>query len=78
MRHMHDYKDWRFGLTTLEQDGRWSARIEVYRPGTPSRGQSPMPLPFDAKASSEERILVLARKRAEDWIDQGAKRQGGA
>ncbi len=45
MRQMHDYKGWRFGLTALEQAGRWSARIEVYEPGRPSREQSPMPLP---------------------------------
>jgi hypothetical protein len=36
MRRMHDYKGWRFGLTALVQDGRWSARIEVYEPGRPS------------------------------------------
>ena len=78
MRHMHDYKGWRFGLTALEQDGRWAARIEVYRPGTPSREQSPLPLPFATKASSEEGILALAKKHAEDWIDREAKRQGGA
>jgi len=73
MRHIHDYKGWRFGLTALEQDGRWTARIEVYQSGRPSREQSPMPLPLAAKASNEERILVLARKHAEEWID----RQGG-
>jgi hypothetical protein len=78
MRHMHDYKGWRVGLTALEQDGRWTARIEAYRPETSSREQSPMPLPFGAKASSKERILVLATKHAEDWIDREAKRQGGA
>jgi hypothetical protein len=79
MRHMHDYKGWRFGLTALEQDGRWTARIEGYRPGTSSREQSPMPLPFAAKASSEERILFLARKHAEDWIDrQESPTTGGA
>ena len=33
MRRMHDYKGWRFGLTALVQDGRWSARIEVVRTG---------------------------------------------
>ena len=77
MRHMHDYKGWRFGLTALEQDGRWTARIEVYRPGTPPQEQSPMPLPFATKASSEEGILVLARKHTENWIDREAKRQGG-
>jgi hypothetical protein len=37
-----------------------------------------MPLPFGAKASSKERILVLATKHAEDWIDREVKRQGGA
>jgi hypothetical protein len=78
MRHTHDYKGWRCGLMALEQDGRWTARIEVYRPGTSSREQSPTPLPFGAKASSEERILFLARKQAEDWIDREEKRQGGA
>jgi len=64
MRHMHDYTGWGFGLTALEEDGRWTARIGVYRPGRPSREQSPMPLPFATKASSEEGILVR-----EDWID---------
>jgi hypothetical protein len=81
MRHMHDYKGWRFGLTALEQDGRWSARIEVYEPGRPSREQSPMLLPLTKKASSEEGIMTLARKYAEDWIDRQqprAQRQGGA
>jgi hypothetical protein len=67
---MHDHKGWLYGLTALEQGGRWAARIEVYRPGTSSREQSPLALPFDAKASSEERILALARKHAEDWIDR--------
>src|SRR5207249_4030246 len=51
MRRMHDYKGWRFGLTALVHDGRWSARIEVYEPGRPSREQSPMPLGFATKAS---------------------------
>jgi len=69
MRHMHDYKGWRFGLTALEQDGRWTVRIEVYEPGRPSREQSPMPLRLATKASSEEGILVLAKKHAENWID---------
>ena len=81
MRRMHDYKGWRFGLTALVQDGRWSARIEVYEPGRPSREQSPMPLGFATKASSKEGILVLARKHTEDWIDRQqppAKRPGGA
>jgi hypothetical protein len=78
MRHMHDYKGWRFGLTALEQDGRWTARIEVYLPGRPSREQSPMPLRFATKSSSEEGILILARKHTENWIDREAKRQGGA
>ena len=41
---MHDYKGWLFGVIALEQEGRWSARIEVYEPGRPSREQSPMPL----------------------------------
>ncbi len=70
MRRMHDYKGWRFGLTALEQDGRWTVRIEVYRAGRPAREQSPMPLPFATKASSKERILVLAKKHAEGWIDR--------
>jgi hypothetical protein len=70
MRRMHDYKGWRFGLTALEQVGRWSARIEVYEPGRPSREQSPRLLPFLKKASSEEGILTLARKHTEDWIDR--------
>jgi hypothetical protein len=81
MRRMHDYKGWRFGLTALVQDGRWSARIEVYEPGIPSREQSPMPLGFATKASSKEGILALARKHTEDWIDRQqspAKRPGGA
>jgi len=81
MRRMHDYKGWRFGLTALVQNGRWSARIEVYEPGRPSREQSPMPLGFATKASSKEGILVLARKHTEDWIDRQqppAKRPGGA
>jgi hypothetical protein len=77
MRHVHDYKGWRFGLTALEQDGRWTARIEVYRPGTSSREQSPIPLRFGAKASSEKRILFLARQQAEAWIDKEEKRQCG-
>ena len=29
MRHMRDYKGWRFGLTALKQDGQWTARIEA-------------------------------------------------
>jgi hypothetical protein len=70
MRQMHDYKGWRFGLTALEQAGRWSARIEVYEPGRPSREQSPMPLPFATRSASEEGILVRARKHTEAWIDQ--------
>ena len=70
MRHTHDYKGWRFGLTALEQDGRWSARIEAYEPGRPSREQSPRLLPFLKKASSEEGILNLASKHTEDWIDR--------
>ena len=74
MRHMHNYKGWLVGLTALEQDGRWTARIEVYQPGKPSREQSPMLLPFIIKASNEERILVLAKKHAEGWIDS----HGGA
>src|SRR5437667_12760340 len=81
MRRMHDYKGWRFGLTALVQNGRGSARIEVYEPGRPSREQSPMPLGFATKASSKEGILVLARKHTEDWIDRQqspAKRPGGA
>ena len=69
MRRMHDYKGWRFGLTALAQDGRWSARIAVYEPGRPSREQSPMPLGFATKASSKEGILGLAKKHAENWID---------
>ena len=74
MRRMHEYKGWLFGVTALEQEGRWSARIEVYQPGRSSREQSPMPLAFEAKASSEERILDLAKKHAEQWIDS----HGGA
>jgi hypothetical protein len=78
MRQMHDHKGWRFGLTALERDGRWSARIEVYRPGRPSREQSPMPLPFAIKASSKEGILVRAKKHAEGWIDrQESPTKGG-
>ena len=77
MRQMHDYKGWRFGLTALALAGRWTVNIEVYRPGTPSREQSPTPLPFATKASSKEGILVLARKHTENWIDQEAKRQEG-
>jgi hypothetical protein len=69
MRQMHDYKGWRFGLIALEQEGRWSARIEMYQPGRSSREQSPMPLAFETKASSKERILDLAKKHAEGWID---------
>lgn len=69
MMHMHDYKGWRFGMTALEQDGRWTARIEVYQPGRSSREQSPMLLPFRTKASSKERILAIAGKHAEGWID---------
>jgi hypothetical protein len=73
MRHTHEYRGWRFGLTALELDGRWTAHIEVYQPGRPSREQSPMLLPFKRAASSEQRILGLARKHAEGWIDhQGA------
>jgi hypothetical protein len=79
MRQMHDYKGWRFGLTAFEQDGRWTARIEVYRPGRPSREQSAMPLSFATKASSKERVLVLARKHTERWIDrQEPPTRGGA
>jgi hypothetical protein len=74
MRQMHGYKGGQFGLTALEQEGRWSARIEVYRPGRSSREQSPTSLAFDTKASSRERILDLARKHAEGWIDS----HGGA
>ena len=69
MSHMHDYKGWRIGLTALEQGGRWTARIEVYGPGRPSREQSPVLLPFATKSSSEEGILALATKHAEGWID---------
>jgi hypothetical protein len=61
---------WRFGLTALVQEGRWTARIEEYEPERPSREQSPLPLAFATKSSSEEVILVLARKHAEDWIDR--------
>ena len=68
MRHMHDYKGWRVGLTALELHGRWTARIEVYQPGRPSREQSPMLLSFATKSSSEDGILALARKHAEGWI----------
>jgi hypothetical protein len=71
MRQMHDYKSWRFGLTALERDGRWTARIEVYEPGKPSREYGPLLLPFTSMAASEEEILVVA---AETWID----RHGGA
>jgi hypothetical protein len=74
VRRRHDYKGWQVGLTALEQDGRWTARIEVYQPGRASREQSPTLMTFTAKASSEERILVLATQHAEAWID----RQGGA
>ena len=80
MRHMHDYRSWRVGVTALEQDGRWSARIEVYQPGRPSREQSPMLLPLTRKAATEEGILVIARKHTEDWIDRQQPRapsQGG-
>jgi hypothetical protein len=78
MRQTHEYKGWRFGLTALEQDGRWSARIEVYQPGRPSRAQSPMLLPLTRKAATEEGILAVARKHTEDWIDRQRPRQGGA
>ena len=70
MRQMHDHNDWRFGVMALEQHGRWTARIEVYQPGRPSREQSPVPLPFDRRSSSEEGILGFARKHTEEWIDR--------
>jgi hypothetical protein len=58
MRQMHDYKGWRFGLMALEQDGRWAARIEVYRPGTPSREQRAL-----AKKHAEDWIDREAKRQ---------------
>jgi hypothetical protein len=68
MRWVREYKGWRFGLTAFEQDGKWTARIEVYEPRRPSREQSPVSLPFDKWSSSLERILVRARTHAQAWI----------
>jgi len=69
MRRMHDYKGWRFGLTAIEEDGRWTARIEIYEPGKSSREHSPMLIPCLPAATSEEEILVQAKQEAEGWID---------
>jgi hypothetical protein len=79
MRLIHDYKGWRVGLTALEQDGTVDRAHRGVPTRNPSREQSPMPLSFGAKASSDERILVLAQKHAEDWIDrQESPTKGGA
>src|SRR4030095_15554956 len=51
MRWVHEYNGWRFGLIASEQDGRWTARIEVYEPRRASREQSPVSLPFDTRSS---------------------------
>jgi hypothetical protein len=68
MRWVHEYNGWRFGLIALEQDRRWTARIEVYEPRRASREQSPVSLPFDTWSSSPERILVRARIHTQAWI----------
>lgn len=66
---MHDYKGWRIGVQTFERDGRWSARVEVFEPGTGPRSHVPMPLHFDAILGSSEGAEIAAVKSAQRWID---------
>jgi len=73
---MHDHKSWRIGVKAFEQDGRWSARVEVSEPGTGPRLRTPMPLPFDGRFDTADEAEAAAVKSAERWIDGPGR--GGA
>jgi hypothetical protein len=67
---MHAHKGWRFGLTATEQSGQWSARIELYQPGTAPKAHQPRLLPFSPTAPTAEEILARAMAQTKAEIDR--------
>jgi hypothetical protein len=67
---MHAHKGWRFGLTATEQSGQWSARIELYQPGTALKTHQPRLLPFNPTAPTAEEILARAMAQTKAEIDR--------
>ena len=66
---MHEHADWRIGVRAFEVDKQWSARVEVWQPGTGPRTHSPLPLPFNGKFVTPAQAESAAVDRAKHWID---------
>jgi hypothetical protein len=66
---MHDHAGWRIGVRSFEVDGQWSARVEVWEPGTGPHTHNPLQLPFNGKFDASGKAESAAVDRAKQWID---------
>jgi len=74
---MSEHAGWRIGIEPFQDEGRWSARVEVWEPGswasTGGPTHSGMPLPFTGAFETADEAEGAAVAQAKRWIDKQPK-----